>query len=57
MTEANEVFTWPAAREFDTWWEAYEWAYYQRRAEGPKYLVRRMREGVWEAIQEWMRSF
>lgn len=48
--------TWPACREFDTWQEAFNWAFYQRKAEGPRYFIHKMRTGEWEAIQEWMRN-
>ena len=52
----NEIFTWPAQREFDTWRDAFDWAFYQRKAEGPKYKVQSLRNGQWEAIQAWMCS-
>jgi len=53
--EGVSAVTWPAAREFDTWQEAFDWAYYQRKAEGPRYYIHKMHTGEWEAIQEWMR--
>lgn len=48
---------WPALQEFDSQPEAFEWAYYQNKAGGPRYKVQSQGNGKWEAIQAWMSMY
>lgn len=45
---------WPAMEEFHNREQAFEWAYYQNKAGGPKYFVHKIDDGKWEAIQLWL---
>jgi hypothetical protein len=56
--ETHSAVEWPAMQEFDSWSEAFDWAYYQNKAGGPKYAVQSQRKnGKWEAIQAWMSNY
>ena len=53
----TSAIEWPALQEFDSHLEAFEWAYYQNKAGGPRYKVQSLRNGSWEAIQAWMCNY
>jgi hypothetical protein len=55
--DAVSAIVWPAQEEFDTWWAAFEWAFFQNKDGGPRYKVQRLRDGRWEAIQAWMANY
>lgn len=50
----SSAFNYDASKEFPNQQEASAWAVSQRIAGSPKYLVRRLGDNKWEAIQEWL---